>query len=77
MKLSFVGSRVTSNARLLAYRELDEALGLSDMGAGVLADSRQGSNKQHQRVLLLRQPTLPLEPLEGVANSTEEKSHCG
>jgi len=32
---------------LLAYRELDDALGLTDMAAGVLADSRTGKNGWH------------------------------
>ena len=55
LKLKFVGSQLTTDAGLLAYRELDEALGLTEMGADLLTDSRQGSNKQHQLVPLLRQ----------------------
>ena len=55
LKLKFIGSQVTTDAGLVAYRELDEALGLTEMGAEVLTDSRQGSNKQHQLVPLLRQ----------------------
>ena len=58
LKLKFIGSQVTTDAGLLAYRELDEALGLTEMGAEVLTDSRQGSNKQHQLVPLLRQAIL-------------------
>jgi hypothetical protein len=55
LKLKFVGSKVTSDAGLLAYRELDEVLSLTEMGAEVLTDSRLGTNKQHGLVPMLRQ----------------------
>ena len=55
LKLKFLGSQITTDAVLLAYRELDEALGLTEMGADLLTDSRLGSNKQHLVVPLLRQ----------------------
>ena len=54
IKLEFHGATVTSDAGLVAYRELDEALGLTKMGE-VVRDSRRGKNTQHELVGLLRQ----------------------
>lgn len=53
--MQFRGSVVTSDAGLLAYRELDDALGLSDLAGEALADARTGKNGRHALVGMLRQ----------------------
>jgi hypothetical protein len=55
LMLQFRGSVVTSDAGLLAYRELDDALGFSGMAGRALADVRTGRNGRHALVGLLRQ----------------------
>ena len=55
LKLEFHGSSVTSDAGLLAYRELDDALGLTVMAGEMLADARTGKTGRHALMgLLLR-----------------------
>src|SRR5437764_2414706 len=55
LMLQFRGSAITSDGGLLAYRELDDALSLTDTGADALADARTGKNGRHLLVGLLRQ----------------------
>src|SRR3954467_5686652 len=55
LRLEFHGANVTSDAGLLAYRELDDALQLTDSAAGVLRDTRTGRNTRNGLAALLRQ----------------------
>ena len=55
LKLEFHGSKVTSDAGLLPYRELDDAVGLSEIVGDVLTDTRRGKNGRHGLVGQFRQ----------------------
>jgi len=53
--LEFDGARVSSDAGLFPYRDLDDAAQLTESGAGLLFDDRTGCNIQHSLTALLRQ----------------------
>src|SRR4051812_370149 len=55
LKLEFHGSKVTSDAGLLPFRDLDDALGLTDLAGDVLAETRTGQNSRHALIAQLRQ----------------------
>jgi hypothetical protein len=55
IKLEFHGSRITLDGGLLAYRELDDVIDLTAMGASALGEGRRGRNIRHQLPALLRQ----------------------
>jgi len=55
LRLEFHGARITSDAGLLACRELDGVLGLTEVAPTYLRETRGGRNVQHELVSLLRQ----------------------
>ena len=55
LNLEFHGSRISSDAGLLLYWELDDALGLSALAGDVLSEVRRGKNTRHLLIGLLRQ----------------------
>ena len=74
IKLEFHGARITSGGGLLAYRELDDALGLSAPAASVLGEGRRGRNIRHHLLGLLRstEPLVALRLTNGPSRSTVE-----
>jgi hypothetical protein len=55
LKLEFHGTKVTSDAGLPAYRELDEAIGLTSAIDSELRDNRTGMKTRHSIAALLKQ----------------------
>ena len=55
IRLELHGATITSDAGLLAFRELDDALDLTPIASDYLQESRSGRNIRHHLVPLLRQ----------------------
>jgi hypothetical protein len=55
LKLEFHGSHITSDAGLLPFRDLDDALGLTEIAATALSDIRTGKNGRHSLIAQFRQ----------------------
>jgi Transposase DDE domain group 1 len=55
LKLEFHGATVTSDAGLIAFRELDDTLGLTALAAELLHDPRTGKNERHTLLAQFRQ----------------------
>ena len=55
VRLEFRGTQLSSDGGLLVMRELDGALGLSDLASAALCDNRRGKNTVHRLDGLFRQ----------------------
>ena len=49
LKLEFQGAKITSDAGLLAFRDLNEAFRLTERGSTILSDPRHGKNTRIDR----------------------------
>ena len=83
LKLAFQGSRITSDAGLLAYRELDDVLGLTARGDDLLEDHRTGNSCASR---LFRTPRATMtyvfcasrpDPLRWCLTNPELRDHDG
>ena len=55
VRLEFCGTQISSDGGFLVMRELDDALGLSDLASAALRDNRRGKNTVHRLDGLFRQ----------------------
>ena len=77
LKLEFHGTKVTSDGGLLACRELDDVLGLSEIAGEVLADTRTGQNSRHTLIAQLRQSVFGRLAGYEDLNDAERLRVCG
>src|SRR5450756_2650606 len=76
LRLEFRGAKITTDAGLLAVRELDEMMGLTDMAGELIEDKRTGKNIQHQIPGLLRQSVYACLAGYEDTNDHEGLSRC-
>ena len=74
VKVEFHGADVTSDAGVLAFRELDEALGLTDWVVDLLVDTRTGLNTRHTLLAQLRQSVY--SRLAGYEDTNDAEQLC-
>jgi hypothetical protein len=55
LKLQFHGAQLSSDGGLIVFRELDDALGLTEMASWELRDTRTGKNSRHNLLAMFRQ----------------------
>ena len=61
--LSISGSRITSDTGLLVYRELDDALGLTDLAGAALPECPRGKNTWHHgRSMIFQMAEVAVPP---------------
>ena len=60
--LELHGATITSDAGLLAFRELDDALDLTPIASDYLQESRTGRNIRHHLVLCSASPSTAAWP---------------
>ena len=74
IRLELHGATITSDAGLLAFRELDDALDLTPIASDYLQESRTGRNIRHHLVPLLRQSIYSRLAGDDDTNDTERLS---